>query len=172
MPLGEWTWTGQALEGIQARLERELDRHGPLPLPRDDLVAETLLRLVVASERKALQSPMGYARAILLNLVRDHIRDLERTERALDALSARIDGRATARDGNGALEDGELVALLLERSGLTRLQRRVIDRLYFGGLSLCEVARELRKNPGTVLRHQERALSKLSRCAGRMGVEP
>jgi RNA polymerase sigma factor (sigma-70 family) len=170
MPLGERTWTGESLDKLKSQLEQDLDGHGPLPLPRDDLVAETLLRLVVARERRPLASPLAYARAILLNLVRDHIRGLERTQRALEALAIRLDGRRPGREPGREVEDSELVELLLHHAELSPLQRHVLERLYFGGLTNCELARELGKNPGTVMRHHERALEKLSRCACQMGV--
>jgi RNA polymerase sigma factor (sigma-70 family) len=101
--------------------------------------------------------------------VRDHIREIERTQRGLDELAARRDSSTPERDSN--LERGEVVKLLIERAGLSPLQRLVLERLYFGGLTTCELARELGKNPGTIERHHGRALEKLSRCACRMGID-
>jgi RNA polymerase sigma factor (sigma-70 family) len=170
MPAGVRNWTRDSLDEIKARLEKDIEGHGSLPLPGEDLVAEAMLRLIVASARRPLDSPLAYARMILLNLVRDHIRELERTRRALDELAVRLDCRPPVRESNRVIEEGELVKRLLDGAGLSPLQERVLERLYFGGLTISELARELGRNPGTVLRHHDRAIEKLSRCACRMGM--
>ena len=168
MPPDTRPWSKGFIEKIKARLEKDLDGHGSLPIPRDDLVAEALLRLLLANAEQTLRAPVAYARTILLNLVRDHVRDLERARRALEALanSSNRNGRSRAGD----LEDAELVRRLIESAGLSRIQQLVLERLYFDDLTICELARQLEKNPGTIHQHHERALEKLSRCAARMGI--
>jgi DNA-directed RNA polymerase specialized sigma24 family protein len=42
--------------------------------------------------------------------------------------------------------------------------------IYFDGMSVSEAAKELSKNPGTILQHRDRALEKLARSAQKLGV--
>lgn len=169
MPPAAGRWSLEFFEEIKARLEKDLDGHGSLPIPRDDLVAEALLRLFLANEERTVRAPVAYARMILLNLVRDHVRQLDRARRALDALARSAD--RNGRNGRaGEIEDAELVRRLIESAGLSRIQQLVLERLYFDDLTICELARQLGKNPGTIHQHHERALEKLSRCAARMGI--
>jgi RNA polymerase sigma factor (sigma-70 family) len=103
---------------------------------------------------------------ILLNLVRDRIRQFERAQRALAVLSNRLRGR-TNRDDRSA-DDSDLVGYLLRETELSPPQNQVIRMVYLGGKTITDVARELGKNPGTIQRHHDRALEKLASRAAHL----
>jgi RNA polymerase sigma-70 factor (ECF subfamily) len=150
------------IRALKGWLEKELSRLGPLPVSVDDLVGEVLLRLLAADAAQPIHSPFAYARTILRNLVRDEIRHLERAERALETLGCALESSPRNAAEQDFLEDGELVNYLLENTPLSSTQEQVIRMIYFQGMTMAEVARELSKNPGTIQRHHDRAIQKLA----------
>jgi RNA polymerase sigma factor (sigma-70 family) len=154
---------------LRVSLEPFLDGCGRLPFGREDLLDETMLRLLVASRSREIRCPEAYARTILRNAIRDRLRELELAKAALDELAKEV----CREDGSsGAMEDAELVAHLLEHARLSPIQEKVIRMLYLEEMKNSDVARELGKNPGTIQRHRDRALEKLLRCAIELGVCP
>ncbi len=150
------------IRALKGWLEKELSRLGPLPVSVDDLVGEVLLRLLAASAAQPIRCPFAYARTILRNLVRDEIRDLERAERALETLGNTQEYSPRGSAEQDFLEDGELVDYLLENTPLSSTQGQVIRMIYFQGMTMAQVAREMCKNPGTIQRHHDRAIQKLA----------
>lgn len=158
--------------GLRTWLEQQLDHATSLPSLKDGLIDEVVLRLLVADASQAIESPYGYARTILKNLVRDRIRKLERMQRAIEALGRERLADAKESGENSDVEDGELVRYLLEKSPLTPLQERVIRMMYFEGRTVGEVAEALSRNPGTIHQHHDRAIRKLAAQAACLGVAP
>ena len=174
-PLGRKTcsWSHESLSAVRASLERHLDRQNSLPVPPEDLIGEVLLRLL-ACDMHQIRDPAAYARQILKNLVRDKIRQIQRTQRVLEILAS-SSAAGTSPDGTSpdgaAFEDGEFLRHLLNGTQLTRTQREIVRMIYFEGLSISEIARSLEKNPGTIHRHHHRAIGKLSAYASRLELE-
>ncbi len=161
----------KTLTAVRTWLFRELEGIRPLPVPAEDLVGEVLVRLLLSEESHEIRSPFAYARRILQNLIRDHIRSLERARRGLEELGRRHPPEGEEARGDASFEDDELVLFLLENSGLSPIQKKVIQMLYLQGMGVTEVGRELSKNPGTIAQQRDRALEKMARCAARQGVE-
>ena len=161
------TLTESDFEALRGRLDAELRGFGSLPVPREDLVAEVMLRMLVANSSRRIACPVAYALTILRNLVRDRIRELERAQRAFRKV---VERERTSGDGNGSLEDSEFVGFLLATTDLTPLQGRVIQMLYLDGKTISEAAGELSRNPGTVRQHHDRAIQKLAARAATLGV--
>lgn len=173
MAIGQWNV--ELLTALRAWLEKELDGHGQLPVPREDLIGEVLVRFLVSSASQPIRSPFAYARIILVNIIRDHIRKLKNWQKAIHELSIGLgdeNGSENRRSGpeDAALDDSELVSYLLKNSTLSPIQEKVIRMIYLDGMSISGVAKELSKNPGTILQHRDRGLEKLSRCAAKIGV--
>lgn len=162
-----YRWDTGTLNAVRSSLERHLGRSGSLPVSREDLIGEVLLRLL-GSDPRTIESPAAYARAILRNLVHDKIRELQRAQRVLGVLAARCVEEAGSPGEPSRFEDGEFLRYLLDHSDLTRTQEKVIRMMYFEDLSVSQVARQLSRNPGTILQHHNRAIEKLSACASRL----
>jgi RNA polymerase sigma factor (sigma-70 family) len=162
---------GKTLESVRESLWRRVRRLRDPSLCPDELVDETVLRLLAASQSRDVHSPLAYALRILQNMVRDQIREIELARQALETRAKALGetGPDPAR-GDGH-DDEKLVIHLLEHSDLSRLQKKVIDMIYLQGMACCDVARELSRNRGTIARHRDRALKKMARCASRLGVE-
>lgn len=157
------------IERVRSWLITELDGSGPLPVPRDDLVGDVILRLLVRARTEEIRNPLAYARVILKNLVRDHIHDLERARAALENLGR---SRPVECPGDEAhYDDEQLVRRLLASAGLSAMEEKVIRMQYFDGMKECDIARELSRNPGTICNHRARALKKLARQAA-LRLEP
>ena len=156
------------LTDLTARLQSLLRRCGSLPVSHDDLIGEVILRLLSAGGSREIRNPYGYARTILQNLIRDHIRRTERAHRVLDSLAHSRPDSVSGRQEAERFDDGEVLDTLLERTELSALQATVVRMVYLDSMTLSETARQLSRNPGTVLRHLRRALEKLEKCAAEM----
>ncbi|HEV2377023.1 MAG TPA: SigE family RNA polymerase sigma factor [Streptosporangiaceae bacterium] len=122
----------------------------------EDLVQQALLRTAVRWSA-ARQSPAGYSRAVVLNLVRDRWRARQRqyTETLSSALAA-LPSVADAADG---VLDRQL---LLDACRLLSLQQRAVLVLRFWeDRSVEETAAVLGCTAGTVKSHTHRALARL-----------
>ncbi len=165
-------WSEESLASVRQSLERQLDTKVALPVSREDLIGEVLLR-ILCSDPLEIQHPAAYARVILRNLIRDKIRELEKIQKIFEHLADRARIALIPTDHQPqVLEEGEFLQDLISKSELTETQERVIRLMYFEDLTLTEVARALSKNPGTIQRHHNRAIEKLSRNANRLEFEP
>ena len=134
----------------------------------EDLVQQALLRTAVRWPA-ARQSPAGYSRTVVLNLVRDRWRAQQR-QRAeilspdLTALPSAVDGAAIALDRQ----------LLVRACRLLPLQQRAVLVLRFWeDRSVEETAAVLGCTAGTVKSHTHRALARLREVlADLAGVAP
>ena len=165
------TLNDATLSDLSMRLEGLVDRCGPLPVSREDLVGEVILRLLVADEKREISNPYGYARTILQNLIRDHLRRAERAQRALESLATTSPRDVPGDEEAERVDDDELLGFLLERTKLSPLQAKVLRMVYLDNMTLSEVALELSKNPGTILRHVRRALAKLGASAAELELQ-
>lgn len=159
-------WDGELLAFVRTSLEQQLARWASLPVPREDLIGEVLLRLL-ASDPRAIESPQAYAVTILRNLIRDKIRHLERARRLLGDVATSQTRAFESRQRPHPVDEGDLLEYLLTHTDLSPLQEKVISMMYVQGRTITEVARDLGKNPGTVQRHHERAIEKLAASASR-----
>ncbi|MEM7263675.1 MAG: sigma-70 family RNA polymerase sigma factor [Planctomycetota bacterium] len=161
------SWDEELLSRIRSSLLRQLAGWDSLPVPREDLVSESLLRLI-GNDASEIESPFAYAGTILRNLIRDKIRALERARRLFDGVARERAPSLEPRPDRDTVGEGDLLAHLLGSTDLSPVQEKILNMMYFGGMTLTEVARELGKNPGTILRHHERAINKLSRNAAKL----
>jgi RNA polymerase sigma-70 factor, ECF subfamily len=94
------------------------------------------------------EDPAGWVRRVALNLVRDHARRDARRRRAQDRLSSERVAEDQARDPSDQPVD------LISALSLTPPQQRMALILYYvEGLSVREVAREMRVSEGAVKYH-------------------
>ncbi len=122
----------------------------------EDLVQQTLLRMA-ARWPAARQSPAGYGRTILLNLVRDRWRARQR--QPAETLSADLTALPSASDAAAVVLDRQL---LLRACRLLPLQQRAVLVLRFWeDRSVEETAAVLGCTAGTVKSHTHRALARL-----------
>lgn len=122
----------------------------------EDLVQQALLR-TAARWPAARQSPAGYSRTVLLNLVRDRWRAQQR--QYAETLSADLTGLPSAVNAADAVLDRQL---LLHACRLLPLQQRAVLVLRFWeDRSVEETAAVLGCTAGTVKSHTHRALARL-----------
>ncbi len=159
------------LNDLTAKLARVINGCGSLPVSRDDLISEVILRLLAVEDRE-VRNPYAYARTILRNLIRDHLRRAERAQRALEEIAARTADSVSGHEEAARFDESELVGYLLDQTALSPLQNRVIRMFYLNGMTLTEIARELSRNPGTILRHLRRAIDKLASRAAELELQP
>ena len=164
------SWDDRLWSELKVWLETWLARPAWRRLPREDIVSETLLRLFVASKTREIRFPFAYARIVLQNVVRDRIQNLEKAEAALALLAEELGCRPPENDGDGNLDDKDLVAFLLMQSSLTPIQAKVIRMRYIDEMRVIEIARELGKNPGTIAVHIDHAIDKMARRASQLKV--
>jgi RNA polymerase sigma-70 factor (ECF subfamily) len=114
-----------------------------------DCVQEAFVRAHVRWRQVGgYDDPVGWVRRVAVNLVRDHARREARRRRAHDRLSA--DHVATDRAHEPSEQAVDLVAAL---SSMPPQQRMALALYYVEGLSVHEVASEMRVSEGTVKFH-------------------
>jgi RNA polymerase sigma-70 factor (sigma-E family) len=122
----------------------------------EDLVQQALLRTAVRW-RVARQSPAGYSRTVVLNLVRDRWRAQQR--RRAETLYPDLTALPSAVDGAAIVLDRQV---LLRACRLLPLQQRAVLVLRFWeDRSVEETAAVLGCTAGTVKSHTHRALARL-----------
>ncbi|HVE74659.1 MAG TPA: sigma-70 family RNA polymerase sigma factor [Mycobacteriales bacterium] len=131
---------------------------GSLPLA-EDLAQETFARVCKDWSRiRAMDSPVGYAHRIGLNLARSSFR-----RRALERrTNARLGGDDIWNDPDGA----NAVAVRAALRALRENQRRVLVMRYFLGYSVAETAEVLSMPVGSVKTHAARGLATLRDLLG------
>jgi RNA polymerase sigma-70 factor (ECF subfamily) len=176
---------GHAFSRLHARLEHRL-RGLLLKLVRDEATAEDLLQLTflkahLARERYAVPSGhdpdkavVGWYFAIARNAAMDHLRREQRWRTAsaepwtTDSIATLPDDRPTPEDE--AVEDvreRELVARVREAiAALPETQRRVTELHKLRGMTMAEVAAQLRIREGTARVRAHRAYRTLARTLG------
>jgi len=166
-------WSDEVVSSLKSYLERKLVGWSHLPVPKEDLIGEVLLRLL-ASNPGDIKQPCAYAGVVLRNLIRDKIRELARAQRVFEKLGQlrsmeeRGEKNEVSPDGEGTFEEGEFLRFLFDKTDLSPLQEKVLHMMYYAGHTISEIARCLARNPGTVQRHHDRAIQKLARCAARL----
>lgn len=129
----------------------------------DDLAADALLEVWRYWDRVvAADSPVGYARGILVNLARNRIRRLGRERRGLLGLVPLWSERAYA-------EDVDVPAVVDVRGALRRLpyrRRACVVLRYAFDLSEQETARTLGVTVGTVKSQTSRGVTQLAALLG------
>lgn len=130
----------------------------------DDLAADALLEVWRYWDRvAAADSPVGYARGVLVNLARNRIRRLRRERRGLLGLAPLSAERAYARDV-------DVPAVVDVRDALHRLpyrRRACVVLRYAFDLSEQETARTLGISVGTVKSQTSRGVTQLTALLGR-----
>lgn len=122
----------------------------------EDLVQQALLR-TAGRWPAARQSPAGYSRTVLLNLVRDRWRARQR--RDAETLSPDLTALPSATDAAAAVLDRQLLLRACRRLPLQ--QRAVLVLRFWEDLSVEETAAVLGCTAGTVKSHTYRALARL-----------
>lgn len=131
----------------------------------DRLIAEDLLQTTMMRTARrwsaARSAPEAYARAVLVNLARDHARRGRR--RVEEALGESYD--STQRDSRWVGDHAELVAerdvVLAALSALPQRQREVIVLRFYADLSVADTAAAIGASEGTVMSYTSRALFRL-----------
>ena len=122
----------------------------------EDLVQQALLRTAVRW-RVARQSPAGYSRTVVLNLVRDRWRAQQR--RRAETLSPDLTDLPSAVDGAAMVLDRQM--LLAACRVLPLQQRAVLVLRFWEDRSVEETAAVLGCTAGTVKSQTHRALARL-----------
>jgi RNA polymerase sigma-70 factor (sigma-E family) len=122
----------------------------------EDLVQQALLR-TAGRWSAARQSPAGYSRTVLLNLVRDRWR--ARRRRHAETLSPDLTVLLSASDAAAAVLDRQLLLRACRRLPLQ--QRAVLVLRFWEDRSVEETAAVLGCTAGTVKSHTYRALARL-----------
>lgn len=122
----------------------------------EDLVQQALLR-TAARWSAARQSPAGYSRTVLLNLVRDQWR--ARRRRHAETLSPDLTALPSGMDAAAAVLDRQLLLRACRRLPLQ--QRAVLVLRFWEDRSVAETAAVLGCTAGTVKSHTHRALARL-----------
>ncbi len=126
----------------------------------EDLLQMTLMR-TARRWRAARSAPEAYARAVLVNLARDHAR---RGQRRVNEVPA--DGSDLTRAPGGPMADhAEAVAdrdaVLAALAALPQRQREVVVLRFYADLSVTDTAAAIGASPGTVMSYTSRALTRL-----------
>jgi RNA polymerase sigma-70 factor (sigma-E family) len=124
----------------------------------EDLLQVALLR-TARRWRASREAPEAYARAVLVNLVRDeHRRAKRRVQEA--PLSEEMSRSGFALEGHAeSVHDRDEVIAALRRLSLR--QREVLVLRFFGGLSVAETASATGASEGTVKSYTSRALERM-----------
>lgn len=123
----------------------------------EDLAQESLIRLHQHWPRvRTMASPTGWLYGVALNLSRSWWRRRFAERRAL----ART---GTTPDAAVAAEPADVLAVRAAVAGLPRRQREALVLRYYGGLSVAEVARQMRCAEGTVKSLTSQAVDGLRR---------
>jgi RNA polymerase sigma-70 factor (sigma-E family) len=122
----------------------------------EDLVQQALLR-TAGRWPAARQSPAGYSRTVLLNLVRDRWRARQR--RHAETLFPDLTALPSASDASAAVLDRQLLLRACRRLPLQ--QRAVLVLRFWEDRSVEETATVLGCTAGTVKSHTYRALARL-----------
>ena len=146
------------IDGQRRPLMRFLSRHVRDESVREDLVQESLVRLLLFSRRHAVQNISAAARTIAWNVMRDHFRRRRRVE--AEPLS---DGQSS----DAPLPDQMLlhkqrlqqVVQLLEE--MPPLRREVFIRRRLHGQTHAEIAEALDLTPDAVEKHIVRGMRQL-----------
>jgi RNA polymerase sigma-70 factor (sigma-E family) len=131
----------------------------------DRQIAEDLLQMtMVRTARRwgaARSAPEAYARAVLVNLARDHARRAQRrvNEVPADGTDATDAAHPRATDHAELVADRE--AVLAALAELPQRQREVIVLRFYADLSVTDTAAAIGASQGTVMSYTSRALSRL-----------
>lgn len=134
----------------------------------EDLVQTTLER-TARRWRSAQAAPVAYARAVLVNLVKDRAR-----HRARRVGEAPLEGMPPTAGSVASPEDGVVLrsALVEATRALPERQRAVLVLRFFEDLSVAEVARVLGCAEGTVKSQTHAALARLRELLGEPTPDP
>ena len=124
-------WSESAILDLRSCLEISLDQSKSLPMSREDLIDETIMRVFAASRKKNICARYAYAAKILKNLIRDQIRRLQRRRRVMEVVANCRGACIWEDDVQERLEDRELIDHLLVHTDLTPRQRDVVEMMYF-----------------------------------------
>lgn len=137
----------------------------------DRQIAEDLLQMaMIRTGRRwsaAHSAPEAYARAVLVNLARDHAR---RARRRVDEVLGgdehrpAIDARRVVTDHAQSVADRD--ALLAALAVLPQRQREVIVLRFYADLSVIDTAAAIGSSQGTVMSYTSRGLSRLRELLG------
>ena len=158
-------WSEAVVSDLTTFLESQLAKFGSLPVPREDLVGEVILRLFTSGEAREIRSPRAYGLQILKNLIRDHLRKAQRAQRAFEEITSTSEVEEAAESANVEVEDADFLRYLLDTTDLSSVQAQVVHMMYQGGLTITETAHALKRNPGTIKRHHDRAIDKMAQSA-------
>jgi RNA polymerase sigma-70 factor (sigma-E family) len=158
-----------AFEAFAAGCSARLMRAAYL-LCGDRQIAEDLLQMTMMRTARrwgaAQSAPEAYARAVLVNLARDHARQGRR--RVDEVLGNGEDSAGT--DRRLAADPAELIAdrdaVLAALAALPERQREVIVLRFYADLSVTDTAAAIGTSEGTVMSYTSRALVRLRGLLG------
>jgi RNA polymerase sigma-70 factor (sigma-E family) len=135
----------------------------------EDLLQVALLR-TSTRWRASKNAPEAYARAVLVNLVRDEHRRATRRVREAPLADATGDSGVGHRGHAESVHDRDEVIAALRR--LSIRQREVLVLRFFGGLSVAETASATGASEGTVKSYTSRALARMRELLADQAVVP
>ncbi|MCC8536013.1 RNA polymerase sigma factor [Xanthomonas axonopodis pv. poinsettiicola] len=135
----------------------------------EDLVQETLLRLVVYARDHVVTDMAALARSIALNLLNDHLRrrQRQRTEPISDEVASPAPGVEEA-----AMQRQRVEAFARALQGMPPLRREVFVRSRLRGQSYADIAAALGLSEGAVEKHVSRGLRWLQDTVARSDAAP
>ncbi len=158
--LSDWVPSSEALEiDAQRRpLMRFLSRHVRDESVREDLVQESLVRLLVFSRRQTIENFAAAARFIAWNVMRDHFRRHRRT--SAEPLDQDYSGDAPLPD-QVLLHKQRLQRFIELLDQMPPLRREVFIRRRLHGQSHAEIAQALDLTQDAVEKHIVRGMRQL-----------
>ena len=142
---------------LSARLRRRARRLGAMPCDAEDMVQETLLRLMQRMANMPVARPTHYAMIILHNIAR------RRWRRAQDHIELAEDNATTLPDADGRLAVAQLQRAI---AALPIDQAQVMSLVMQGELSPKDIAARLDLPVGTVMSRLARARATLRDTIG------
>lgn len=148
------------LRGQRQDLYHFIVRRTRDPAAADDLVQETLLRLMTYERARTVVDRAALGYRIALNLVRDHFR--QRGRRAVETLNDDIPCEAPAPE-QILMHRQKVEVFGRALDAMPPLRRDVFIRRRLHGQTTRQIAVELRMNEAAVEKHVVRALNQLHR---------
>ena len=130
------------------------------PWVSEDLVQETLARLLAYARRESVTNARALAFHIATNLVRDHFRALSRTD--TEPLNEELASDSPAQE-HVSIHRERVEAFVRALEAMPPLRRDVFVRRRLHGESYDEIGKALGLNPAAVEKHMVRALEWLHR---------
>jgi RNA polymerase sigma factor (sigma-70 family) len=129
------------------------------PADRDDIIQESLCRVIKSSQVKDITNPLAYTLMVAKSAIIDHWREeIKSLPQGVD----NADGQSEFSVEQKALNQAHLMAIVALVNAMPPLRKKVFFLRRLEGLSREQIARQLNISEASVKKHMTRALMDLT----------